>query len=345
MNQKASVLFVDDEPRVLNSMRGMFRRKFDLHLASDGETAVDIASQKRIDVIVADQRMPGMTGTEVLGRVKELSPDTIRILLTGYADPTAVESSINDGEVFRFLSKPCTPQVLRHTLDTAIKAARPVKRPEPVREAASKPPEPPVLTTSQSGKDLPDLPTEIRAEHLDEQAIALERARDIGVVLYTVDAQFAEQAIRAISPERRISLATSLIKVMQQMENRQNGVLITDIVCNNVQLQGIIATLKRYVPELVTIVVSNDSDTNDMIDLINCGQIFRYLRKPVTPLRLHMEIAAAAVKHVELKDHRELQQRHNVAAFPDRKAVPGAVVESVKRVQRERTLRANASRL
>ena len=134
MQQKARVLFVDDERRVLNSVRGMFRREFDLFLAADGETAVNIASQENIDVIVADQRMPGMSGTDVLGKVKQLSPNTIRILLTGYADPAAVESSINIGEVFRFLGKPCPPKILRETLKVAIKAARSTREiaePEP----------------------------------------------------------------------------------------------------------------------------------------------------------------------------------------------------------------------
>ncbi len=124
MNDKARILFVDDEKRVLNSMRGLFRREFELFLTTDGINAVKIAAENSIDVVVADQRMPGMTGIEVLGKVKELSPKTVRILLTGYADPEAVEGSINIGEVFRFLSKPCPPQTLRDTLKLAVAASR-----------------------------------------------------------------------------------------------------------------------------------------------------------------------------------------------------------------------------
>ena len=124
MIDRARVLFVDDEKRVLNSMRGLFRREFELFLTTEGAAAVKIAAESEIDVVVADQRMPGMTGVEVLGKVKELSPRTVRILLTGYADPTAVEGSINVGEVFRFLSKPCPPRHLRETLHLAVDAAR-----------------------------------------------------------------------------------------------------------------------------------------------------------------------------------------------------------------------------
>ncbi len=105
-------------------MRIMFRRQFDLFLASHGAEALDIVRDKDIDVIVADHRMPKMTGVEVLSKVRALSPRTVRILLTGYADLDAVEGSINDSEVFRFLTKPCAPQQLRETIELAAKLAR-----------------------------------------------------------------------------------------------------------------------------------------------------------------------------------------------------------------------------
>src|SRR5215470_3652321 len=125
--ERARLLFVDDEQRVLNSMRIMFRRQFDLFLASHGAEALDIVKDKNIDVIVADHRMPKMTGVEVLSKVRTLSPRTVRILLTGYADLDAVEGSINESEVFRFLTKPCAPKQLRETIELAAKLAREAK--------------------------------------------------------------------------------------------------------------------------------------------------------------------------------------------------------------------------
>src|SRR5687767_6026258 len=132
--ERPRLLFVDDEQRVLNSMRIMFRRQFELFLASHGAEALDIVRHKDIDVIVADHRMPKMTGVEVLSKVRALSPRTVRILLTGYADLDAVEGSINESEVFRFLTKPCAPQQLRETIELAAKLAReaPVPAPEPL---------------------------------------------------------------------------------------------------------------------------------------------------------------------------------------------------------------------
>ena len=136
--ERARLLFVDDEQRVLNSMRIMFRRQFDLFLASHGAEALDIVKDKNIDVIVADHRMPRMTGVEVLSKVRAMSPRTVRILLTGYADLDAVEGSINESEVFRFLTKPCAPKQLRETIELAAKLAR--ETPAPDRNPSSHPP-------------------------------------------------------------------------------------------------------------------------------------------------------------------------------------------------------------
>ena len=81
-------------------------------------------------MIVADHRMPRMTGVEVLSKVRALSPRTVRILLTGYADLDAVEGSINESEVFRFLTKPCAPKQLRETIELAARLAREAPAPE-----------------------------------------------------------------------------------------------------------------------------------------------------------------------------------------------------------------------
>lgn len=350
MQQKARVLFVDDEKRVLNSVRGMFRREFDLFLAADGETAVNIASQEQIDVIVADQRMPGMSGTDVLGKVKQLSPNTIRILLTGYADPAAVESSINVGEVFRFLGKPCPPKILRETLSVAIEAARstreitqpelPVLEVEATNRHASQ-----VATKQVEATATPNLPPTVTIQANDRKHSygSAIRARNVGVILYTVDAGFAESAIRTISTERRATLATSLVNVIRELKHERIGVLVTDVTSNDTRLQGIIATLKQHVPELVTIVVSDNLDSSDMIHMINCGQIYRYLLKPVSPTRFRTEINAAAAKHLALRDNGNLVQRHSVLQLPVRHDLPVAHTGPLKQMRQVRYRQLGAS--
>lgn len=369
MTGKGKVLFVDDERRVLNSMRGLFRRDYELLLTTDGAEAVRLVAENDIDVLVADQRMPGMSGVEVLGKVRELSPRTIRILLTGYADPEAIEGSINIGEVFRFLSKPCPPAVLRETLKLAVEAARaapeaatgpPVDRtpaPAPPRPEAPTTEPPPVLSTpaavppppsrSAAHEALPtltdtrhepagatrgpehpaaerpaaplDLHTEIvmsgdtsQVRQLGAAQEATNRVRSVGVAIFTVNPKFAESAIRTISLDRNATLATTLVKVAEVLEQRQAGVLVTDFTSDTVLLQNMIGTLKQHLPELVTIVVSDNRDATDMINLINYGQVFRYVEKPIDSQALRTDVNAAVLKHLQLLEHPELIQRHQV---------------------------------
>src|SRR5690606_6000499 len=118
------LLFVDDEQRVLNSMRIMFRREFDLFLASHGAQALDIVKDKDIDVIVADHRMPQMTRVAVRTKVRKPSPRSVRIVSAGYAAPGAVAGSFNDGAVSRSLSRPGAPKQPRDTVERAATLAR-----------------------------------------------------------------------------------------------------------------------------------------------------------------------------------------------------------------------------
>ncbi len=322
MNNRPNILFVDDEQRVLNSMRALFRREFDLFLTTDGAEAVRIAANNRIDVIVADQRMPGLSGIEVLDQVKKMSPNTIRILLTGYADPAAVNDSINIGEVFRFLGKPCAPKVLRETLRLAVHATRPATHTNPprlepvaaIQSAARQAPE--VALDVTSSNELPVLRPVPLGQPRSSPPQMKQPAKEVGVVVYTVDSAFAETAIRTISNERSTLLATSLIRAMRALEEDSSGVLITDITTEFARLQRIISALKQCVPELVTVVVADSRDSNNMISLINYGQVFRYEQKPVAPNQLLQDIDAAAAKHVNLRNNPEMASRHTVEDIP-----------------------------
>lgn len=115
------VLFVDDQPQVLQSLRLLFH-DYDVITAENGADALLMLKENPdTAVIVSDQRMPRMQGIELLREVKHLYPQIIRILLTGYADIDAVISSVNQGEVFRFISKPWDSQKLRDTIALAIR--------------------------------------------------------------------------------------------------------------------------------------------------------------------------------------------------------------------------------
>ncbi|MGQ9805685.1 MAG: response regulator [Chlorobiales bacterium] len=95
-----------DEPMVLSSLSRLLEDDYIVHTASGGAQAMEIVKREPIKVVISDQRMPGMLGHEVLRQIKLISPNTIRMLLTGYSDLDAIISSVNAGEIFRYINKP-----------------------------------------------------------------------------------------------------------------------------------------------------------------------------------------------------------------------------------------------
>jgi DNA-binding NtrC family response regulator len=116
-----SVLFVDDEANVLHAIARRLRDEpYTVYTARSAQEALHIVKAHRVDVIVADVQMPGMCGTELLSWMADNLPDIPRIVLTGHADVSAVIRAVNDGRVFRFLTKPCATAELIGTIRLAL---------------------------------------------------------------------------------------------------------------------------------------------------------------------------------------------------------------------------------
>lgn len=116
MNEK--VLLVDDDPRLLASCERNFHRAFPLDTAEGGAAALEkLAAHGPYAVVIADRQMPGMDGIELLARVRERWPDTVRMVLTGNADLEVAIQAVNQGNIFRFLTKPCAPEILSKAID------------------------------------------------------------------------------------------------------------------------------------------------------------------------------------------------------------------------------------
>ncbi|SHJ43702.1 Type II secretory pathway ATPase GspE/PulE or T4P pilus assembly pathway ATPase PilB [Desulfatibacillum alkenivorans DSM 16219] len=120
-SSRYAILFVDDEPHVLKAMRRIFRKEnYRLLTAESAEEALETLKAARVHVIVSDHRMPGMQGADLLRKVKELYPQTIRIMLTGHADVNAIMGAINEGAVYKFITKPWNDDDLRITVGLAL---------------------------------------------------------------------------------------------------------------------------------------------------------------------------------------------------------------------------------
>ena len=112
------ILFVDDEPNVLSAFQRQLRKQFAIATAPGGAEGLDaVRNQGPFAVIVSDLRMPRMDGIEFLSRVHSIAPDTVRMMLTGNADLHAAVEAVNQGYIFRFLTKPCATEVLTAALE------------------------------------------------------------------------------------------------------------------------------------------------------------------------------------------------------------------------------------
>lgn len=123
MDQKpAQILFVDDEENILRSLRRLLvDEELEVFIANSGEKALDVLRENPdICLIVSDQRMPGLTGVDFLERSRQVAPDALRILLTGYADITAAIDAINRGGAFRYITKPWKDEDLTQILKDAV---------------------------------------------------------------------------------------------------------------------------------------------------------------------------------------------------------------------------------
>jgi CheY-like chemotaxis protein len=116
-----TLLLVDDEPNILAALQRLLRRDGYTILASDDPLkALDILADRQVDVILSDQRMPGMTGVEFLRRAKETHPESIRIVLSGYTDLQFITDAINEGAIYKFLTKPWDDGQLRESIREAF---------------------------------------------------------------------------------------------------------------------------------------------------------------------------------------------------------------------------------
>lgn len=120
-DQPQTILCVDDEPSIINALRRLFRREgYRFLSAASGQEGLKILKANEVQIVVSDQRMPEMSGTEFLARVKETNPDALRIVLTGYIDIDSITESINKGHIYKFFLKPWNDQNLKLEIKQAF---------------------------------------------------------------------------------------------------------------------------------------------------------------------------------------------------------------------------------
>jgi len=135
------ILFVDDEPNILAALQRVVPDDYEVSVAGDAKEALKLVlSHGPFHVVVADLQMPGMDGVALLYCLKEAAPETVRVLLTGHADVDAAVAAVNQGNVFRFLTKPCPKGILLRALEACVDEYRRVTAERSLNPSQGSPP-------------------------------------------------------------------------------------------------------------------------------------------------------------------------------------------------------------
>jgi DNA-binding NtrC family response regulator len=276
-SELTKILCVDDEPFILNSIERIFSEEFDVFKAVSGADALNLIQQHDFDVIISDQRMPGMTGTEFLEKARHHAPRAIRVLLTGYADLEAVRSAVNEGEVFRYITKPWNNKDLRTVVYAGVQAAR-------------------------SG----DAQKLLGNSHGDATAFS-------PILVIDSDQQVYDTCQSVVGKNGQVAFANSVEQGLGYLHNiKELGIVITAIKIGPDNTELLIKSIKAFHPSVVTILVSEMHDAELIVRLINEGQIFRCLFKPTKVDTMQRMLMNAQVRHKALENSSDLLARFQV---------------------------------
>lgn len=282
---RGRVLCVDDEPNILRALSWLLRKEFHVVTAQSALEGLELIKTGDFDVVVSDQRMPEMSGVEFLNEVKAIAPRAMRILLTGYSDMEAVIRSVNESEIFRFVNKPWDVVELPSIVAQAAEIARSQG-----------------ISTSIPKAEIIEKPTSCRIEKI----LVID---DDEITHSTVEMSAGDLAevIHVTNP-------TDAFKVLQ---DENIGVILAERKLGTMDLTHFLCLLKRQHPQIVSIVLTETPDSNLICQLINQGQIYRFIQKPVKPGFLRLTLKSALLKRADLIATPSLVSRHQVAIPPE----------------------------
>jgi len=283
-NNRLNILIVDDEPRVLRALSRLLKPHYEVYQAENGSLAMDIIRTKIVHIIVSDQRMPEMTGIDLLAKVKLVSPDTIRILLTGYSDLFAVIGAVNNGEIFRFITKPWVNDDFLETIRQAGDISR---------------------TLSENS-------TKSIAQHKDRKNIHADSDNTKKVIILAPGDELVHAISRYLGSQVESIQVKTLSAASQILIEDEVCMILMDINLDDKEALAFIKTAKVHKPDVLCLVVADSADIAHTMSLINEGQIFRILTRPLKLGQLNIFLNSAMRYYNQISDRPELIARHAV---------------------------------
>ncbi|MEO0442195.1 MAG: response regulator [Pseudomonadota bacterium] len=326
MPRQYKILFVDDEQRVLRSLKSLFRHDYEVYVASGGYEALAFLEKQPVDIVVSDLRMPDIGGDELLSVVKDLYPQTKRILLTGYIDKGAIANTIDSGEIYRYINKPWNIADIKSTIADAAKSIQSQHQ----NSVESKPK---VDLLQALFKDDESIEQELRRDlmktALDSEAsdfsstsagtqVPKTSANKRTSVLLMDPDQGARNSIRAIGRSHGFYIygVSSHMQAVTTMDIRHDiGVAIIGMDTDPNQTLEALNLFKEHRPDLAVIVLADFMYTDVAINLMENGHVFRYLQKPVNSDEFKKAVISAIKRHQILKKVDTLNEQYTMQAL------------------------------
>lgn len=312
---RAKILFVDDEERILNNMRALFRMHYEVMIATDGYHALELLRREQFHLIVSDQRMPNMQGVELLRQAKEISPHTVRILLTGFADLAAIVGSVNEGEVYRYINKPWDNDELQEVISGAVRVGLDLARLPPPNSVALNPVPASSLAEESKPRDTLRLPT--------PAAAVSSAAEGMKVLFVDHDAQLLGTFEQCPQIGCRPLNARTPAEALELMQQHEVAVIVASIDGQDRDNIEFLQLLKKEHPHVVSLAVASTGDGDTIIGLLNSARVYRVIFRPIrlSVLRHYLE---SALKQAErFRNQPELLKVQQPKAPPPNAAPSG----------------------
>ncbi|WP_435169949.1 response regulator [Falsirhodobacter sp. 1013] len=296
MSQKPVLLFVDDEQRIVKLLKIMFRGEYEVHTALSGQDALAIMETVQVDVIASDQRMPNMTGIELLAQVREQYSSTVRILLTGYSDLVAIIGAVNEGEVFRFLSKPWDQTELRAVIAEAVEVAQSARR--------------------VAGALPPLWQGDVSADPAGQGTARF----NIGSELLAIDGVDSDRQsmVEMFTRDYNVRAVPDVRAALEILKQEQIGVIVINAELDGVDVAHFLSEVESYDPAVTVVATTSDPNSDMIIRLINKGRIYRFAIKPLSLNLFRLAVNTAMREHHRrLADPRVVRQRMQRTAEPE----------------------------
>ena len=291
--QKPKIAFIDDEPRILRSLKMHFRQSHDVFITTDASELMKYVSEHDVQVVISDQRMPDKQGTEVLRDIKAASPNTLRILLTGYADLNAVIDSVNEGEIYRYITKPWQNDELKQIVNKATEIAQQTQE---------------TIQNTMQGNDT-------------QQVSGGSTGSNRNILVLDDDESVYQQIKSHFKSAYTVSWASNLEQAAKLLQKKRFGVTITDSTLNKENITPIVYALKNIQPDLMVLMLTEFKDAHMVIDLINKGQVYRCLPRPTNFSIMSISLDRAFDHHERLVEQPILAARHHVEEVTESEAL------------------------